>query len=73
MEISVKRLQANRELLWDMGKSIAEKDAEIKRLKRLLTRAAAALQDWVGTPGISTDAFGRAHRELIAELRKAAQ
>jgi major membrane immunogen (membrane-anchored lipoprotein) len=44
-----------------------------QRLSSLLTSAADALQDWVGTPGVSTDAFGRAHRDLIAELRKAAE
>jgi hypothetical protein len=50
--------------------SIKEKDAEIAYLKSLIAKAADALQDWVGTPGISKDTFGLAHRKLIVELRK---
>jgi chromosome segregation ATPase len=38
-------LQANRELLWDMGKSIAEKDAEIERLKLICTELARRIKD----------------------------
>jgi hypothetical protein len=46
---------------------------DVTEFRKLLARAADALQDWVGTPGISTDTFGRTHRELIGELREAAK
>jgi hypothetical protein len=64
MEIPLETLQANRELLWDMGKSIAEKDAQLKRLKTLLVRAADALEFPFHSSRVPT---------LISELRKAAQ
>jgi phosphoglycolate phosphatase-like HAD superfamily hydrolase len=48
----------------DIQDRLKEKDAEIERLKALLTRAADALEDLKG-PGWK--------RELITELRQAAQ
>jgi hypothetical protein len=62
------------ELIFEQLRSeLDQREKAIANLKALLSRAADALQDWVGTPGISTDEFGRAHRDLIAELRKAAK
>jgi hypothetical protein len=55
---------------WDL-RQIAEKDAEIERLKALLVRAADTLEEEFG-PG-NIDLMTKDPWALIAELRKAAQ
>jgi len=54
-----------------MTQYVITKNEEIEKLRALCARAADALQDWAGTSGISKDGFGRAHRDLIAQLREA--
>jgi hypothetical protein len=56
---------------WDV-RQIADKDAEIDRLKALLSRAADALQAWHEDSELTFDSLRR-EEELVAELRKAAE
>jgi hypothetical protein len=54
---------------WDVRK-LAEKDAELERLKSLLTRAADALEAWHKDSKLTFNSL-RKEEELIAELREA--
>lgn len=55
-----------------LQEEINEKDAELERLKALLTRAADALDDYVGPQGPDNQ-IDLSGMQLVQELRKAAE